>query len=99
MHMNNLERRLKNVFGHLTNSLLTVFMLLGLGLAGVQAQPPEAQPASFYFKVGDAVTNEITAQPGDSFTLIVGFSTAGPLDGATATLLWDPTLLSVPERR
>ena len=94
--MNNLENRLRNAFSHISNSLLTVCMVLGLGFAGVQAQTPEAQPASFYFKVGDAVTNEITAQPGDSFTLIVGFSTAGPLDGATATLLWDPTLLSVP---
>ncbi len=98
MHMNNLETRLRNHFSQLTNSLLTVCMLLGLGLAGAQAQVPEADiPGQFYFKVGDEITNEITSVPGDSFVLIVGYTSAGPCDGATVSLNWDPTLVTIPE--
>ncbi|NEN25899.1 hypothetical protein G3O08_20620, partial [Cryomorpha ignava] len=94
--MNKLTQELKNHFSAITNTLIAACMVLGLGFAGVQAQVPDAMPSQYFFKVGDVKTNEITIEPGDSFTLKVGFTLIGPCDGATATLLWDEDELVVP---
>lgn len=93
MLMDNLEKKLKKHFSVITNHLIAVCMLLGLGFTGSQAQAQEALFANFYFQVGDEITNEITAQPGDTITVINGVVTKAPLDGVTLTLLWDPSLV------
>ncbi|NEN25912.1 hypothetical protein G3O08_20685, partial [Cryomorpha ignava] len=76
--MNNLTQELKKHFSAITNTLMTACIVLGLGFAGVQAQVPDPMPSQYFFKVGDVKTNEITIEPGESFTLKVGFTLIGP---------------------
>jgi hypothetical protein len=93
MNKNNQSMRSKNIFGRLTQGILLACLMLGFGFAELQAQTGVG--ASYYNSVGDEITNEISLEPGDYFTLQLGL-TIDPgvvVAGLTATMFYDNELL------
>ncbi len=77
------KNRSAKVVDRITKGFLFAFLMLGAGFTGLQAQ--NVQPANFYNLLNGEATNEITLDPGDTFTWTMGINSDGGMDGVTAT--------------
>ncbi len=78
-----INNRSAKVVDRIKKGLLFAFLMLGAGFTGLQAQ--NVQPANFYNLLNGEATNEITLDPGDTFTWTMGINSDGGMDGVTAT--------------
>ncbi len=90
MIKNNQSVRPKSVFSRFAQGILLACLMLGFGFAELQAQ----EGASFYNSVEGAVIDEVTVEPGDVFTMVVGVDNTVLVDGVTATMSYDTSLLT-----